>query len=376
MKKYGRTTVSEFLGNFIVYRNLVPFDSRLPSLSEISDSLGLLPGVIPRKTTVDYARVITYLVEQACKLDNPGSHIKRIVYLGDTRLNDGTAFLNICLSGKWPGIAFIASEQKEPLNYEIDEQEAGTLFLANRWEALAEFNHFCRRREFWIDEHSVVLIDLDKTTLGARGRNDRIIDQVRLEAAAQTVGSLLGEENDPERFQAAYLRLNQPEFHALTLDNQDYLVYICLIIGISLFDLESLVVDVKSGKMATFDKFLVNIDQRKDELPVKLRNIHDDFSSRVQQGDPTPFKEFRYMEYKTTTARMGQMDVSTPVDQLLAEEITITQEVREAALAWRDQGALLFGISDKPDEASIPTAKQASEGCKPLHQVETDAVGV
>jgi hypothetical protein len=332
--------------------------------------------MIPRKTTFEYARVITYLVEQARKLDNPGSHINRIVFIGDTRLNDGTAFRNICHSGKWPGIAFIASEQKEPLDYKIDEQEAGTLFLANRWEALAEFNQFCQRREFRIDENSAVLIDLDKTTLGARGRNDRVIDQVRLEAAAQTVGSLLGEENDPERFQTAYLRLNQTEFHAFTQDNQDYLVYICLMIGISLFDLESLVVDVKSGKVATFDEFLINIGQRKDELPVKLQSIHDDLTSRVQQGDPTPFKEFRYMEYKTTTARMGQMDASTPVDELLAQEITITQEVRDAALAWRDQGALLFGISDKPDEASIPNAKQESEGCKPIHQVETDAVGV
>ena len=376
MKKYGRTTVSEFLGNFIVYRNLVPLDSRLPSLSEISESLGLKPRVIPRKTTVDYARVITYLVEQACKLENPDSQIKRIVYLGDTHLNDGTAFLNICHSGKWPGIAFIANEQKEPPNYEIDEQEAGTLFLANRWGALAEFTHFCQRREFRIDEHTAVLLDLDKTTLGARGRNDRVIDQVRLEAAAQTVGSLLGEEDDPGSFQSAYLHLNQTEFHAFTLDNQDYLVYVCLMIGISLFDLESLVVDVKSGKMATFDKFLANIDQRKDELPVKLRSIHNDFTYRVQQGDPTPFKAFRRLEYKTTTARMGQMAASTPVDELIAQEITITQEVREAALAWRDQGALLFGISDKPDEASIPSAKQESEGCKPIHQVETDAVGV
>ena len=152
MKKYGRTTVSEFLGDFIVYRNLVPVDSRLPSLSEISEPLGLLPGMIPRKTTFEYARVITYLVEQARKLDNPGSHINRIVFIGDTRLNDGTAFRNICHSGKWPGTAFIASEQKEPLNYKIDEQEAGTLFLANRWEALAEFNQFCQRRDFRIDE--------------------------------------------------------------------------------------------------------------------------------------------------------------------------------------------------------------------------------
>ena len=32
-----------------------------------------------------------------------------------------------------------------------------------------------------------------------------------------------------------------------------------------------------------------------------------------------------------------------------------------AALAWRAQGVLLFALSDKPDEASIPTAELAAD---------------
>ena len=61
--------------------------------------------------------------------------------------------------------------------------------------------------------------------------------------------------------------------------------------------------------------------------------------------------------------------------ELLANEIVITQEVREVALAWRERGALLFGLSDKPDEASIPQPAQAAQGRQAIHRVETHAVG-
>jgi len=60
---------------------------------------------------------------------------------------------------------------------------------------------------------------------------------------------------------------------------------------------------------------------------------------------------------------------------LLSQEILITHEVHQAALSWRAQGALLFGLSDKPDEASIPTREMASQGYKPIHQIETEVVG-
>ncbi len=72
---------------------------------------------------------------------------------------------------------------------------------------------------------------------------------------------------------------------------------------------------------------------------------------------------------------MGQLANDTPVEQLLKGEITITQEVRQAALSWRERGALLFGLSDKPDEASIPDDEMASQGYKPIHRVETHVIG-
>jgi len=37
--------------------------------------------------------------------------------------------------------------------------------------------------------------------------------------------------------------------------------------------------------------------------------------------------------------------------------------------------ALIFGLSDKPDEASIPAQTLAKLGHLPLHQIKTDVVG-
>ena len=93
------------------------------------------------------------------------------------------------------------------------------------------------------------------------------------------------------------------------------------------------------------------------------------------EGDPTPFKAFRRAEYIETISKMGTLDDDAPVSNLIAEEILITQEVREAALAWREEGALLFGLSDKPDEASMPTVELALQGYLPIHSVKTHAVG-
>jgi hypothetical protein len=54
----------------------------------------------------------------------------------------------------------------------------------------------------------------------------------------------------------------------------------------------------------------------------------------------------------------------------------ITHEVRRMALEWRRRGALLFGLSDKPDEASCPTPELAEQGFVPIHQVEARVVGM
>jgi hypothetical protein len=383
MHNYGRTSVHEFLGDFIVYRNLVPVDSRLPPLAEIRAGVGLPAGAIPRKSEGAYARVIVHLLRQARALDAPGTPIERLVYVGDTRLNDGTAFANICRAGNWPGLAFIGAERDEPGAVDIVDQAGGVLYLANRWAALADFDRFGQERGFLLDGRTAVIVDLDKTALGARGRNDHAIDAARVEAVRRTVGHLLGDGFDPVAFQQAYDLLNQPEFHPFTADNQDYLAYVCLILGSGLFELADLVARVRDGRLASFEAFIGTVDGRAGDLPANLGRIHGAILARVRQGDPTPFKAFRYTEYRATVERMGvwpggepgHIAGEAPAAELLAGEIVITQEVREAALAWRQRGALLFGLSDKPDEASIPAADLAARDYQPIHRTETHAVG-
>ncbi|MGZ3741629.1 MAG: hypothetical protein ACXVB9_19795, partial [Bdellovibrionota bacterium] len=106
-----------------------------------------------------------------------------------------------------------------------------------------------------------------------------------------------------------------------------------------------------------------------------LAQIHREIYQNFQAGDPTPFKTFRRNEYFSTTRRFGCLDEAAPVERLLSEEIVITQEVRQMALEWRKRGALLFGLSDKPDEASLPTPALEQQGHLPLHRTVTHIVG-
>jgi hypothetical protein len=375
MRYFGRTTIHDFLGDRVVYRNLVPFDQRLPSLVSLRSELGINPGITPRKSSLDYARVISQILTAANLLNESNISIQRVIFVGDTLLNDSTAFKNICQAGDWPGLAFIGAEEEAPVQVAITETTAGAIMHANRWNALGTFEAFCKDRGFPIDGSTVVLLDLDKTTLGARGRNDQVINQARVQAAFQTVSDLLGDRFDPVAFVDTYETFNQTRFHPFTTDNQDYLVYICLVVNSGLVDQGELVKLIEQEALPDFYAFLREVDSKSSKLPLKIKTMHKEVFVRVQKGDPTPFKAFREAEYLATADRMGKMSPQTPVDTLLSEEIVITQEVRELMLAWMEQGALLFGLSDKPDEASIPTAEMVSQGYQPIHRIEASVVG-
>lgn len=375
MKIFGRASVSEFLGDLIVYRNLVPVDQRLPGLDLLRREADLPDGRIPRKSEAEYARVIVQLLARARALETPESRIARLLFIGDTRLNDGTAFANICRAGGWPGIAFIGSETAAPPQIEIVNAGDQTLFLSNKWAAMTDFDQYLTAQNFIVDEATAVIVDLDKTALGARGRNAHVIDQARVAAVRQTVAGLLGDGFDAAAFGTAYDRLNQVAFHPFTTDNQDYLAYICLILGSGLYDLDGITRDIGNGRWLTFRQFIDQVDEQAGALPGELATIHEEIYANVTAGDPTPFKPFRRTEYLTTVQRMGQMADDTPLERLLAEEIVITEEVRARGLAWRADGALLMGLSDKPDEASMPPPELAQQGYVPIHATETHSVG-
>ncbi len=377
MKLYGRSTVSEFLGDNIAYRNLNPLDSRLPSLNDLRASLRLPDQEVPRKTSPDYASLVNHLLKRARALEAPNATIARLIFIGDTRLNDATAFNNICAVGNLPGNAFICAEKIKDAPYcEILEQEDNRLlFLANRWKMLADFDHYLDQHDFYVDERTAIILDLDKTCLGARGRNDQIIDQARVAAAFSTARGLIGDDFDALSFEQSYNLFKQAEFHSFTADNQDYLVYVCLMVSVGMFECQKLAEDIRAGSMIRFDQFLFDVQMRVGKLPAGIRKIHENVYGRVKQGDPTPFKTFREQEYLATVARMGQVKTGSDLDEILTQEIVITQEVREIALEWRFKGALLFGLSDKPDEASIPSVELKNQGYLPIHRVETDVVG-
>jgi hypothetical protein len=376
MKCYGRASLDEFLQDRVVYRNLVPCDASLPALDTICSEIGLPAGRIPRKIEVDYARVILHLLELARQQDGASGKIQRLIFVGDTRVLDGTAFVNICKAGGWPGLAFIGSEttaHPQSVVEAVDQERA--LYLANRWCSLQEFDQHCAAQKLPVDENAAVIIDLDKTALGARGRNGQVIDQARVQAVQETVAGFLGSHFKPAEFRAIYEPLNEPEFHIFTSDNQDYLAYICLVVGAGLYGMEKLMEDVRSKQMRSFEQFIAWVDQNRSQLPDQLGEIHEQIYQRVKAGDPTPFKAFRYNEYKATIRRFGLLADSAGLEDMLAQEILITQEVRNMARKWRKRGALLFGLSDKPDEAALPSPELASKGYLPLHKAMTHAVG-
>jgi hypothetical protein len=364
----GEGALYDIWGDRIVYRNLAPQDPRLPSFRELRELLPLRSPHLPRKTDLDYAVVVAELLRRARQLDLPGGRLQRLVFIGDTRLLDGSAFHNLCLAGGWPGWAFIGrDEMAAATSVQIEER----LYLANRWSLLGEFLEFVAGEGFGLDEGTAVVIDMDKTAIGARGRNDTAIDEARLEGVRDTVAGLLGADFDEAAFRAMYGELNRPQYHAFTADNQDYLAYICLMLEAGLYEYGSLVQEVQSGALSSFADFIRYVQVRRTELPsAGLRAIHEQVWGNFQAGDPTPFKTFRYNEYLATAARFGGV-LDEPVESALRRRVLLTQEVKQAAETLRGRGALVFGLSDKPDEASLPTPEQARRGMRPLHRLRT-----
>ncbi|MGQ9555598.1 MAG: hypothetical protein ACUVWR_15970 [Anaerolineae bacterium] len=370
---HGPLSLADWLGDLVVYRNLQPVDANLPGLKDIAPQLGLAGAPTPRKAELDYARVVVAILDSAARLDGREPKMQRLVALGDTRL-DVSAFRNLCQVTGWRGQAFICAERmNEPAK--MEEAEAGVC-LANRWAMVGDLPEALRQRSFPVDENTVIMVDLDKTAIGARGRNDHIIDQARIEGVRRTAAALLGDTYDEERFLVAYYKLNQPSFHPFTADNQDYLVYICLIIAAGLRRLDDVVAEVQNGRLHSFSQFIEAAHSRYSELAGSpLAAVHAAVYERFRAGDPTPFKAFRYNEFRATIERLGCLPGTPSIEEALAKEIVITHEVAQIAQYWRQCGALVFGISDKPDEAALPTDEDEAAGYVPLHRGRTHCVG-
>jgi hypothetical protein len=368
----ARSSLCELFGDLVVYRDLDPLDARLPRFETACAQAGLSGAARPRKHEMAYAQTMVWFLEQARALEMPGTALHELVYLGDTVLSDGGAFRNLRTAGGWQGWAFIGAERDEALA--VSEQN--DIYTANRWTALADFVPWMLAQGANLNAHTAVIIDIDKTALGARGRNDGVIDRARVVAIEATIAEVLGATFDQAGFRRAYVELNQSRYHAFTADNQDYVAYACLMLGAGICSLEDLRAEVAAGRLPTAQHWMAQVNARRDQLPSQdLRSLHDDIYQRVRQGDPTPFKSFRRREYLETTARMGNLPDNIPLAQRLVEEICLTQEVMEVGRWLRARDCLVMALSDKPDEATMPSPGAAAQGHLPLHRTITHVVG-
>ncbi len=375
MQSYTLTTLSEFLGDFIVYRKLEPMDARLPRLREFHEALHLGRDELPRRKDPAYARVIVHLLQLAHAVTPASGSLTHFFYVGESGATNEALFARLQAASGWPGAAFLAEENSAPPHIERIEVGESLLVRANRWNALSEFEAYCEKRKLPFAAGAVALFALEGAALGARGRNDRLIERIQAEATRRILEDVLGPVFDPADFKAAYARLSRGDPLPFTAGDPDGRAYVALLVAGGFCTLDDLKRAVAQGRFQSLEELMEAADQGARTLSSDLRALHAEIYDRVKRNDPTPFKAFRQREYEATVARMGSLVGRPSVPWLLNEELVITEEVRQAALRWREAGALLFGLSDRPDEAALPTAALAAQGYPPLHRASAHTVG-
>jgi hypothetical protein len=227
----------------------------------------------------------------------------------------------------------------------------GVVANATRWALVHEWAAVLTNQGI-VWPQTAVLIDIDKTLLGPRGRSDGAIDDARAEAALRVATDLLGERFDRSVFRQHYTELCRREWHAITLDNQDYTVAMALFATVEVFDLPAIEVQLEAGLSPTLLELLIAAQQ----VPVELQALRQQLIERIEAGDPTPFTQFRRAELETTAARMAD------------GRLTLSNELFTLGRRLQAQGALILAASDKPAESALPTPEQQAAGFLPLHR--------
>ena len=179
-QNFGRSMLADLVGDWVVYRNLEPLDKRVPGLKNAGYRMGMTEEGIPRKLDKEYAKAALWICEEARSAAGFQDAAEELLVIGDTLVNDGTAYRNLATLSGWHGACFIGADRMEQEPRHSLDQDSN-LYLANRWSLLSDWLQTVRAQGFQLDSGTVVILDIDKTALGAKGRNDQVIDQAEKE---------------------------------------------------------------------------------------------------------------------------------------------------------------------------------------------------
>ncbi len=328
---YKRAKLSNIFGEYIVFRELNPVKKELPDFEKIKAALSLKK--LPRKKDKEYAEALSYIFSSIRKFE-------KVFYIGDTLMSDLSVIKNFA---RIPGFKVfgVITREGEMNGFELKEN-----FLMNgRWANLREAITLCEEKIFRIDDKTVLIIDIDKTAIGGRGRNDKAIDKARIDAIRELASEIFGKVEE-ERFSDAYRTANRREFFYITEDNQD----IISILSFLLYDGTVSVSEIEGGKFNTVIELLEKSHSKNEKLTHYVMKVLEN----IKSGNPTAFPSFRKKEFQKTIARSDFLPDETPISTLLSEEIMITGEVFDVAEDLKKRGTLVFGVSDKPALSTMP----------------------
>jgi hypothetical protein len=342
-----QATIADLTGDRVLYRDLEPSDRSLPGLTALRGQLGIPAGRTPRKRDFAYARIILELA-RAAQATRGGAPLTTVCVIGDTE-NDRLLAEHLQQLGEVAGYGFIAADRPvAPAELSWN----GNVAESTRWALVGPWAAELRSRGVdW--SRTALLVDIDKTLLGPRGRCDGAIDEARAEAALLVAEALLGPALDNSVFRRTYAQLCRREWHALTLDNQDYTVAATLFGVAGALDLTRIEPLLADPALPPLAEWLAGCAAA---VPPALQPLHTELLAAMAAGDPTPFKQFRRIELLTTAARMRD------------GRLTLCHDLFALGGELSAVGALFLAASDKPAESALPDAAQLAAGLLPLHQ--------
>ena len=339
---YKRDKLNTIFEDYIVFRELNPLKKGLPSFSELKKQLKL--DFLPRKKDIEYAKVLTSLFKKI-------GDFEKVIYFGDTYLNDGSVIKNLTELDEYKVFGVITEEREQDYI-----KFKGNVILNTKWRNLLPILEILERRGFLLDEKTIVVIDIDKTFIGARGRNNKAIDKARMDAIKSIIEDTLGEIEE-DRFDYIYSRLNRRNLHPFTGDNQDIVAIMSIIFYGDYYALGRFIREFYAGKWREPLEFFNAITISPNEKTYKLL---EEVKENLSKRNPTAFPTFREREFSCTIKRIDFLPDESDVGKLLKEEILITREVYEVGLIAKKKGALVFGLSDKPELSSISKGRDKS----------------
>ncbi|MFC1556315.1 hypothetical protein ACFL67_04445 [candidate division KSB1 bacterium] len=349
MKIFGQASLYDLFQENIIYRNLDIIDIRYPKFYEIKNQLHIQD--LPRKNSKDYASVVLSILRSI----NPD--VDSVLYFGDSQLDIALV----------QNIFEIQDIEVRGFIYSSHEYKDLPVYYYKSWEKIFDFITCCKKL---IGQNTIAVFDLDKTIIGAKGRNESVINDVRFDAVYEQLKNL---ENSISRDSAKriydILQLNHADY---TQDNQDTTALLTILIAHRIIDFDKLD-EFKKGNVKLTDLTSLAMLDCDNDL---LKKLTAEIQKKLSKRSPTFFIPFRESEFKATIARFNRYPKEKGVEFIVNNEITITKEICDAVHFLNNNSVTCVCLSDKPDEAVFPASSaNGKKQEKPLHLKQAKIVG-